>query len=87
MKYVMLLVELHGRQINQYLKSYDPEAHDGQGYVTATMLLSDAMKFDTAEQAMALWRSVSPTRPRRDDGKPNRPLAAFTVSIQREDHV
>lgn len=79
----MKLIALNDRPVDQYLKAYDPEAHDGRGTVDGCLNLDDAMKFPTAEAAMRLWRTVSTTRPKRADGQPNRPLSAFTVEIKR----
>jgi hypothetical protein len=65
----------------QYLKSYDPEAFDGRGDVVATPLKEYAMRFDSFSQAHAFWNQQSKTRPLRPDGKPNKPLTAFTIEI------
>jgi hypothetical protein len=70
-----------GSPAGMYLKAYDPEAHDGQGLADWTGKLEDALKFETATEAWNLWRTVPKSRPVRPDGKPNRPLTAFTVEI------
>jgi len=62
-----------------YLKSYDPDGHGGLGDVHATDNLSEAMRFPDVASAMACWQQTSTVRPRRPDGKPNRPLTAFTI--------
>jgi hypothetical protein len=66
-----------------YLKFYDPEAFDGRGDATWTLHLEDALKFASPLEATELWRTQSKTLPIRPDGKPNRPLTAFTVAIER----
>lgn len=66
-----------------YLKSYDPEAGDGRGAAVFTDLISEAMSFPSADAGWELWRSSPASRPLRPDGRPNRPLTAFTIEIQR----
>ena len=41
---------------------------------------SKALTFETAGDAMECWRSKDGTI--RPDGKPSRPLTAFTVSVE-----
>jgi hypothetical protein len=41
-----------------------------------------AKMYADAKEATAEWRAVSHVRPVRPDGKPNRPLTAFTVEIR-----
>jgi len=64
--------------VGQYLQSYDVEAHDGRGTAEWTAELSKAMKWDTVTEAVEAWRTQSRRRPLREDGKPNRPLTAFS---------
>ena len=64
----------------QYLKTYDPEAHEGRGAATWTDKLAEARVFATAGDLLECWREQSKTRPLREDGCPNRPLTAFSVS-------
>lgn len=40
-----------------------------------------AIHFSSAIEALKMYRTVHATDPIRPDGKPNRPLTAFTVSI------
>jgi hypothetical protein len=40
-----------------------------------------ALRFENGGDAMRFWRQQSILQPLRDDGKPNRPLTAFTVEI------
>lgn len=40
-----------------------------------------AMKFESKLDAIIQYREIHPDYPYRDDGKPNRPLTAFTVEI------
>jgi hypothetical protein len=74
-----------GTPAGQYLKSYNPEAHEGRGFAEWTRELDEALKFETPGDAWMLWRFVPNVRPIRLDGKLNMPLAAFTIEIIRED--
>lgn len=69
----------------QYLREFDPDAHDGRGEAVWTDDISLAKKFDSVGSAMAAWKQQSAVRPVRPDGKPNRPLTAFTVSVAAMD--
>lgn len=66
-----------------YVKYYDPTwtpphgAYDG-GILEVTHDPKRAWHFDSAADAMELWRTAHGTR---EDGKPNRPLTAWTVEI------
>lgn len=66
---------------NQFLASFDPEAHDGWGYATWTKDLDQAMKFVDQAAGMDCWRTIPKSRPTRPDGAPNRPLTVFTIAI------
>ena len=69
----------------QYLVEYDP-TRDGvdpngdpmSAHLVTTPDVGKALKFQTAAEAMALWRKEHGIRP---DGLPNRPLTAFTVEV------
>jgi hypothetical protein len=65
-----------------YLQTYDPDAMNGFGTFTATADLRLAMRFPDITEAMECWRQQSRVRPLRDDGKPNRPLTAFTITFE-----
>ena len=89
MSYVIQIQSLEGVSVDgenvdgQYVKTYDPDAFSGYGDMTATNSLDEAKKFPDAGAAMEFYRQVSAVRPVRNDGRPNRPLTAFTVSIER----
>ena len=66
------------------------DAYCGQWVVDAdvdAMLLlttrhpARARTFPTVADAMAYWSRESRLRPTRPDGKPNRPLTAYTVEV------
>lgn len=69
---------------NEYVMEYDParEGKDPRGFpmichLVTTPLKSEALDIPISE-AFELWRKDHGLRP---DGKPNRPLTAFTVEI------
>jgi hypothetical protein len=68
--------------VGQYLQSCDFEACNGRGYVTFTAALSKAMKFASKNDAFVFYLTKSKTVPLRPDGKPNRPLTAYLVTIE-----
>jgi hypothetical protein len=65
-----------------YLKRYDPEAHDGRGDATFTNDKNEAIRFASLIDAWIFWKQVPKSRPVRQDGEPNRPLTAFTITIE-----
>lgn len=76
----------------QYVMEYDP-ARDGQdpdgnpmlAHLRTTPVASEALGFDGLRELRKLLYAVDQRRPVRPDGKPNRPLTAFTVEIVRVD--
>lgn len=65
-----------------YIKSFNPDGHDGRGDLSATRDRDQAMRFPDHITALEYWRQQSKTHPLRPDGKPNRPLTAFSMSIE-----
>lgn len=65
----------------RYLSAFDPEAHEGRGLVTFTTNPNEAIRYETTTAALEAWRSESRTVPLRPDGKPNRPMTAFTIEL------
>lgn len=65
----------------QYIKAFDPEAYEGRGSADGTFDKREALTFATTDEALNFWRQQSKTRPFREDGKPNRPLTAFSIEI------
>ena len=68
--------------VGTYVRTYDPNGMDGFGLVEYTSKLSEALLFDSYQQAFETWRAQSTVRPIRGDGRPNRPLTALTVTIE-----
>jgi hypothetical protein len=68
-----------------YLQWYDPEGNAGNGDVRITPFREHAARFPDIDAVLRLYRAVQKCRPLRDDGKPNRPLSAFTLDVQQAD--
>lgn len=64
-----------------YVAAYDPEYMDGVGAVVIHGDPALALRFKDWGSGMECWKLTSKTRPRRADGKPNRPLTAHTIEI------
>lgn len=66
-----------------YLVKYDPTIDKEQRILLETTTdRSKAKKFANPGEAFSEWKRVSPNVPIRYDGKPNRPLTAYTVEIE-----
>lgn len=74
-----------------YLKTFDPDYVPDNaawkltgitGRATFTADVSEAMRFDTLEDAMRCWQQQSTRQPLRGDGRPNKPLTAYTISFR-----
>ena len=74
-----VIVSADHRFPGRYLKAYDPEAHDGRGQTEWTTDLADAVVYPDFVAAFEAWRQVPKTRPKREDGQPNRPLTGVSV--------
>lgn len=69
--------------VGKYLEWSDPNAKTGMGDDRWTDDPAKAKRFDSFEAASACWKAQSKVIPRRPDGKPNRPLTAYSVSIEK----
>ena len=65
----------------QWLLAFDVDAHGGRGDIKLTTDKTKALRFDDMIAAFECWKRVSTVRPKRPDGKPNRPLTAYTVTF------
>lgn len=70
----------------QYLEAFDLEAHAPDatyptGFATWTLDPTKAKRFHNAEEAFKFIRQRPKCCPDRPDGKPNRPLMAFTLEV------
>jgi hypothetical protein len=67
-------------EIGRYVTGYEPRlAPKGEQWIWTTDDLDEALGFDDAEQLYEVYNESIGTRPW--DGKPNRPITAFTVEI------
>ena len=75
----------------RFLKAYDPwwvevAVPEGDAFrLIRTLETTDnpheALRFTDGGAALECWRKVSPNRPIRPDGDPNRPLTAYSCEI------
>jgi hypothetical protein len=86
-KYVILIHGLVNGQSSPYDGTYlshfdfdDCEPHECNLMTAKTP--EDATRFDDVPTATEIWKTIDPRQPVRLDGKPNRPLTAFSVSIE-----
>lgn len=73
----------------EYLVEYDPDrpslspdGHPMIAHIRTTPDPAQARVFASGSEAMECWRQQSTRDPVRPDGRPNRPLTAFTVEIK-----
>jgi hypothetical protein len=75
----------------RYLKSYDADyVPDGPtamaswvtGRATFTDDPRDGLRFPDIKAAIECWQRQSTVRPWRPDGRPNRPLTAYTITFE-----
>lgn len=52
------------------------------GVADLTHYLAEAIRFPTSKAAFLAWQTRSTVMPTRPDGRPNRPLTAYTMSIE-----
>lgn len=91
MKYVIKIEGLMGQTITpnpydptgSFVKSFDPDGNDGMGDLVLTEDVTKALQFDDAGAAFLLYQAQSKIRPLRPDGRPNKPLTAYTVSVEK----
>jgi hypothetical protein len=62
----------------QWLCNYDPLTGES-GWSSSE---DDALRFAGVKEAFEFWNQVLESDPIRPDGKPNKPLTAFTISIE-----
>lgn len=69
---------------NEYVVDYSPEAANEPDEILliTTPDKDKATRFNTLEDALACYRHVDKRYPVRRDGRPNRPLTAFTAEFE-----
>ena len=71
-------------RIGCYVVESDVDAHGGRGELVVTEQIENAKSFENIADALAYWTKQSSVKPLRPDGKPNRPLTAFTVEVVQD---
>lgn len=71
-----------GLVVGNYLEWSDPNAKFGRGDDRWTPDLAKAKRFPNFRAAMECWKAQSTLVPTRPDGKPNRPMTAYSVTIE-----
>lgn len=66
-----------------WLASFNLEEPDGYKVATFTNDSSKAIRFETMQAVLDTWKMASRTIPLRPDGRPNRPLSAYTIEPRR----
>lgn len=66
-----------------YLVTFDPDGNNGMGAETFTTDLAQAKRYAGFMEVMEEWKRPSTVRPLRDDGKPNRPLTAYSINPRK----
>lgn len=69
-------------EAGSYIKNFDAEAYPGRGSVLLTWSADEAKRFNNQKQAFEFWQTQSKKEPIRPDGRPNRPLTAYNVTVE-----
>lgn len=77
-----LSVDAQDPDTGKYLESYDPDYLDGLGAWSWTSDRAKAVRFKGIADAFDTWKRRSSIRPTRSDGRPNRPLTAYSVTFE-----
>ena len=64
-----------------YLEDFDFEAHNGLGEGTFDLDPDAALRFESFDEAMVYYNTVSKKYPKSDDGTPNCPLTRSRVQV------
>jgi len=87
-KVIYAVCRVDGKDVNAFVKSYDPTIHEPNGSYNGGRLEftkdpREAFVYADFVAASEAWRQTSGCRCHgiRKDGKPNRPLTAYTITI------
>ena len=69
-------------QKGDYLEWADPDANNGDGAERWTADIDKAKKFKTFTAAVECWRAQSTVQPLRLDGRPNRPMTMWSITVE-----
>lgn len=78
------LIECYGLEtvnFEGYVKAFDPEFMNGVGGIDLTDDIKQALRFKSFSAALECWKMQSETKPLREDGRPNRPMTAYSAQI------
>ena len=71
-----------GEMEGWYVHHVDVQAANiSHDWLKLTHNIDDAWLWDSAEDALSTWKEILTSDPVRPDGKPNRPMTAFTVEL------
>jgi hypothetical protein len=71
---------------NHYVRQVDFDAAGGRGSLKTTPDPLQAKRFRDVDAALRFWNTQSKAVPLRPDGLPNKPLTAFTVTLEPLPH-
>jgi hypothetical protein len=75
-----MAARINAVQYGPYLEWSDPDAKGGMGKDQWTDDPAKAKRFPDFAAAMECWKAQSTIRPFRTDGRPNRPMTAYSVA-------
>lgn len=70
-----------GGVVGKYVADYTPHGNGGMGMLVLTDNPAEAKSYASPAEGMIAWKEPSKTHPLRADGKPNRPLSAYTITV------
>lgn len=68
--------------LNAYVQEYTADGFEGRGQLNVTPDIKRAKLYPDIRAVLEEWKRVSATHPVRLDGKPNRPLSAYTIATE-----
>jgi hypothetical protein len=81
-----LVIKIVDDEYDLYIEEFLPDLDEqGRGHAFVTVRKDKAKQFADMEAALEFWKQQSKRRPLRPDGKPNRPLTAYTVTFEHVD--
>jgi hypothetical protein len=78
---------VQGNVKTSWLLRFDADAWSGRGVIKRTQDRAEAKRFASFSDVIECWKTQSTVRPLRPDGKPNRPLTAYSIEpVEIPDH-
>lgn len=75
-------VDRYDPDLGKFLQHFDPDYQNGLGRAWWTSDRAEAMTFPDVTAALDEWKRESSIQPIREDGRPNRPLTAYSISFE-----